>query len=280
MRHVLAPLPAAALAVLLVSGCTGGTPTSAPAASSGGSPSTASTSAAPVVPAPPRGACYRLAVRELTRPASSSRPVPCDGVHTSLTIHVGRLRTAVDGHTVAVGSAVVTKRLAGTCRRALASYVGGSRTTRDLSRFNVVWFSPTPEQSGQGARWSRCDLVAFERAEALLALPPARRLEGALARPGGLDTYGLCGTAAPGARGFERVLCGRRHAWRAIDTIPLPGGSRYPGVPKVRRAGDAGCKAAARSRAADTLRFRYGWEYPTAGQWAVGQHFGYCWVPS
>jgi Septum formation len=281
MRHVLAPLPAAVLGVLLVTGCTGGSPASTPAASPGGSPSEASTSSAPAVPAaPPSGACYRLRSRELTRPASSSRPVPCGGVHTSVTIHVGRLDTRVSGRSVAADSDVVTERLAAGCRRQLAAYVGGSRTARDLSRLNVVWFSPTPEQTGLGAAWSRCDLIAFDRADALLALPPARRLRGVLGRPGALDTYGLCGTAAPGARGFERVICGRRHAWRAIDTVPLPGGSRYPGAARVRRAGDARCKAAARARAANTLRFRYGWEFPSAEQWTVGQHFGYCWVPS
>ena len=54
--------------------------------------------------------------------------------------------------------------------------------------------------------------------------------------PGALATYGLCGTAAPGAPGFQRVICGQRHSWRAIDTIGLSGGARYPG----RRDGPPG----------------------------------------
>jgi hypothetical protein len=48
----------------------------------------------------------------------------------------------------------------------------------------------------------------------------------------------------------------------------------------VRTAGDAGCRDFARSLAPRSVRFEYGWEWPTQQQWARGQHFGYCWVPS
>jgi hypothetical protein len=122
-------------------------------------------------------------------------------------------------------------------------------------------------------------VVAFAKGDALLELPRPDRLKGLLGRTGALDTYGLCGTAAPATRGFERVICGRPHTWRAISTISLAGGTRYPGAARVRRAGDSGCKDAARSRAEDALKFSYGWEWPTADQWTAGQHFGYCWAP-
>jgi hypothetical protein len=182
---------------------------------------------------------------------------------------------------VGVGSAVARRQLARTCPSRLASYLGGSKQARHLSRFNVVWFSPTPAQSSRGAAWFRCDVIAFARADSLLELPTGagRRLKGVLDRRGALDTYGLCGTTAPGSRGFERVACAKRHSWRAVDTIPLGGHRTYPGVAVARKAGDAACKAEARARAADTLKFRYGWEWPTREQWSSGQHFGYCWVP-
>jgi hypothetical protein len=279
------PLLAAAV---LAAGCSGGTPTSAPA-SGGSSPSSPSpsavVSASPsprprvVPPAPRKAACYRLTSAQLTRPTNDSRPVPCSRAYTARTVHVGRLDTVVAGHSVAVDSDVVQRQLADTCRRELASYVGGSTSTRRLSRLNVAWFSPTLAQSDRGADWFRCDVVAFSRGDALLDLPPPHRLKGLLGRAGALDAYGLCGTAAPATRGFQRVVCGRPHAWRAISTIDLAGGRKYPGAARVRRAGDAGCKDAARSRADDTLRFSYGWEWPTAAQWAAGQHFGYCWAP-
>jgi hypothetical protein len=273
------------IAVLLLvasfaaSGCSGDTPASKPARSVSTS-TAASPSSAPVVPpAPPKAACYRLTSGELTRTTNGSRPVPCSRAYTARTVHVGHLDAVVAGHPVAVDSDAVQRQLASTCRRELATYVGGSKTTRRLSRLNVVWFSPSLAQAEQGADWFRCDVIAFARGDTLLALPRPNRLKGLLGRPGALDSYGLCGTAAPGTRGFERVVCGRRHTWRAISIVPLADAARFPGKVKVRRAGDSGCKSAARSRADDTLKFPYGWEWPTARQWTAGQHFGYCWAP-
>ncbi len=290
---VRALLPALAVALTL-SACTAGAPEPQGAAASPSVSTTAvdpsrtgsaSATASPDVPppppappAPPRAACYRLTSAELTGPTNASSPVPCTRRHTARTIHVGRLDLRVRGRAVAVDAPAVQRQLAEVCPRRLAAYVGGTRRTRNLSRLAVVWFSPTLEQAAAGARWFRCDLVAFDRGDRLLALPRAGRLRGVLDRPAALDTYGLCGTAAPGAQRFERVACARRHTWRAIDTLAL-GGRRYPGVGKARRAGDTACKSEARARAEDTLRFRYGWEWPTARQWAAGQRFGYCWAP-
>ena len=280
-------------AVLVLAGCSAG-PVASPepsssspaasgsaSASTGTSPSpTASTGTPTVVPAAPkRWACYRLSTAQLTRPTNASTPVSCRARHTAQTIHVGLLDTVVDGHAVAVDSATVQRQLSTTCPRKLAAYLGGSATARDLSRFHVVWYSPTLEQSDRGADWFRCDVIAFAGKDRLATLPGTRRLRGVLGRSGALDDYGLCGTSAPGDAGFERVICGRRHSWRAVDTIPLPGGPRYPGTARVREAGDADCKDLARARSRDTLRFRYGWEWPTRQQWKRGQRFGYCWVP-
>ena len=61
-------------------------------------------------------------------------------------------------------------------------------------------------------------------------------MKGALARPAGLERFGLCGTARPGAKGFNRVVCSEKHSWRAISTIPLQGGERYPGTDAARLA--------------------------------------------
>jgi len=117
--------------------------------------STASRSPAPVPPPPRRDACYLLTMNQLTRPTNASRPVACGSQHNTRTIYVGRLSTVVDGHAVAVDSDTVQHQLATTCPRRLDAYVGGSRTARDLSRFRVVWFSPTVAQSDAGADWFR-----------------------------------------------------------------------------------------------------------------------------
>ncbi len=283
---VLRALLVLLVAVVPLAGCSGGSSGSAgsSATSSSSGSATASGSATSSAPAPPvaprRAACYRLSPRQLTQPTNDSHPVSCAGRHTARTIFVGHLDTVVDGHSVAVDSARVQRQLATTCPRKLAAYVGGSPGARDLSRFNVVWYSPSIAQSDRGANWFRCDLIAFARDQQLAALPHGAALRGALDRPGALATYGLCGTAAPGAPGFQRVACGQPHSWRAMSTVPLSGGRAYPGAATVRTAGDGSCRAQARARASDALKFRYGWEWPTAEQWRAGQHYGYCWIPA
>ncbi len=251
-----------------------------PPSASTSSPSPSRTPAAPVVPPAPKAeACYRLSVAALAKPTSDRPPVDCGRRHNTQTVYVGRLDTVVDGHALAVDSDAAQRQVARTCPVRLARYLGGSRSDRDLSRFRVVWFSPTLEQSDQGAQWFRCDVVAFAKGDTLYPLPPPRRMRHVLDRGGALATYGLCGTSAPGTKGFERVICGLRHSWTAFSTIPLAGGRRYPGVASVRRAGDATCKSRARARASNSLKYRYGWEWPTRDQWAAGQHYGYCWAP-
>jgi hypothetical protein len=195
-----------------------------------------------------------------------------------VTVFVGRLH-AEHGQKVAVGSRAAQQQLARRCPRKMARFVGGGPVTRHLSRFNAVWFRPSPAEADRGARWFRCDLVAFAAPDRLSRLPRPRRLHGVLDRSGAPGAFGLCGTAAPGAAGFERVICGRRHSWQAITTIRISDRRRYPGVGTVRQAGDGACRERVQAMQGFTLRFSYGWEWPTRAQWRRGQHFGYCWAP-
>jgi hypothetical protein len=265
--------------------CTNQSPESSEAPSSPNTPSASdSTSPSPSAPArppaPKAGACYRLTLEDAARPTHDGDPVKCTGKHTARTIHVGRLDTVVDGHAVGVDSDRVQQQLATTCPGMLTKFLGGSAEDRALSRFQAIWFSPTLEEHEAGADWFRCDVVAVAGPDRLLDLPADDKLRGILDRPGTLDTYGLCGTAQPGARGFERVACALPHSWVAIDTIPIGGGDRYPGVARVRRAGEEACSDGVRARNDLILEYQYGWEWPTADQWAAGQRFGFCWAPN
>jgi hypothetical protein len=205
--------------------------------------------------------------------------VPCSQPHTTVTIYVGRLDTVVDGHALAVDSERAQRQQARVCPQQLARFLGGSPSRRRLSRFAVVWFSPTIAQGGQGADWFRCDVVAFGGDDTLAQLPSYRLLHDVLDQPSALDRYGLCGTAAPGAAGFSRVVCGRSHSWQAVATLPLSGGRRYPGTATVRQAGDQPCQDIVHGRDPSALTYRYGWEWPTREQWDGGQHYGFCWAP-
>jgi hypothetical protein len=285
-------------ALVLVSGCTSSppdpaanrpAPASSAASGTPGTPTTSSTPApstarsAPATPArapaaPRDGACYRLRFDQLTEPSNGSRPVPCSSRHDAETIHVGRLDTVVAGHAVSVDSDRVLRQLSRECPRHFADHVGGSVEDRRLSRLAVVWFAPTLAQGDRGADWFRCDVVALAGGEDLLTLPAPRRLAKVLDRPGGA-AYGLCGTASPGDPAFARVICARRHSWRAVATIPLADVRTYPGQRSVRRAGEQTCRDRVGADAEDPLKFEYGWEWPTRQQWQRGQHYGFCWAP-
>ena len=226
------------------------------------------------------GSCYRLTLADAARPTNDNHPVDCSKPNTARTYYVGKLATVVDGHSLGVDSDHVQQQLAETCPRKLASFLGGDTRARELSRFQAIWFSPTVEQYDAGADWFRCDVVALAEPDKLLKLPSKQKLQGILDRGDALATYGLCGTAEPGAKGFQRVACALPHAWVAISTIPIAGGDRYPGVGAVRAAGDNACSDQVRSRNGLPLKWSYGWEWPTGQQWAGGQHYGFCWAPN
>ena len=279
-------LVAATCAALALTACTSDEPSddatseASPSTSASASPSAGTEPAVEEPPAPEDGSCYRLTLEDAARPTNDSRSVPCTERHTARTFHVGRLDVVVDGHSLGVDSERVQRQLAETCPAELATFLGGDEETRALSRFEPIWFGPTLEQFDAGADWFRCDVVAVGGPDELLTLPSDQRLRGILSRPGALDTYGLCGTAQPGAEDFERVACALPHSWVAISTIPIAGGDRYPGVEAVREAGDESCSDEVRARNDLVLEYTYGWEWPTAEQWSAGQRYGFCWAPN
>lgn len=277
-RRLLTALATLLVAVLALSGCAAGNSADEPASESSPGASSSTTEAAVKVPKAPRnGACYRLDVRDAAKSASTADPVPCTKPHTTKTIHVGRLgaegKVAPDFR-----NASVRDRLTATCNREAHAFLGGDLADRRLSRLQVVWFAPTQQELAEGARWMRCDVLALGRSDSLMTLPRLK-MQGVLDRAAGADTFGLCGTASPGTRGFERVACGLRHSWAAISTIPISDAKRYPGVAKVRAAGDQACSDQVNARTSE-LKFAYGWEWPTLAQWKAGQRFGYCWAPA
>ena len=243
----------------------------APAAAPSPSPSGKRAKAAP---RPRADACYRLAYDDAVAPTSRGKPVPCSGGVTARTFYVGSLDTVVDGHLLAVDSTRVRRQLATDCPRRFTTYVGGDERARRLSMLSTVWFSPTVHQSDSGQSWYRCDAIGVESEGRLATLKGS--LKGVLDSDAGLATYGICGTAEPGAPGFERVICGSRHSWQAIDAVDVPGGA-YPA--SAPASVEARCKDLARNRADDALNFEWGFELPTREQWKQGRRYALCWAP-
>ncbi|WP_205470871.1 septum formation family protein [Nocardioides sp. SYSU D00038] len=265
-------VPALLATVVLVLGLGACTSDDEPRESTATTPPTA----APPPPRPEPGACRRLTHEQALAPTNDAPTVPCRRPHTAQTFSIGDLRTTVDGHLVAVDSDHVQRQVATACPTRLASFLGTSREELRLSMLRAVWFTPTLEESDAGASWFRCDVVGLAGDDALVTVRGS--LADALATPEGRTRYGMCATAAPGARGFRRVLCSADHAWRAISSVDLPRG-RYPGVGAARAAGEEPCEDAGRRVADDALDFEWGWEWPTREQWRAGQTWGRCWAP-
>jgi hypothetical protein len=198
-------------------------------------------------------------------------------LHTSETYEVGRLDTVVDGHLLAVDSDRAQSQVARECPAALADFVGGSPADLRLSMVRPVWFTPSVEQSDLGADWYRCDAVVVAGDSRLAELE--RSLRGALDRPADRERYAMCGTAAPDADDFERVLCSEDHSWRAIAVVPFEPGA-YPGAQQAEARGQTQCENAGLDVADDPLDYEWGYEWPTREQWEMGQTFGRCWAPS
>ena len=269
----------AALLVLavLAAGCTPAPAPgpSAPAASSSSPTGTPTTAEPP--PAPPReDTCHDLGYAEAVAPTARPADVACGQEHTSQTFHVGRLDRVVGGRLLAVDARRLQDEAAQECPARLADLLGGTEEQRRLSMLRAVWFTPGVGQSDRGADWLRCDAVAVAGPETLL--PLAGPLGGVLDTEAGRERYGMCGTAEPGTAGFERVACATQHSWRALRTVPLPEGD-YPGEGAARSAGETPCTDAGRAAADDPLDFQWGYEWPTAEQWAAGQTYGICWAP-
>lgn len=290
-RRTLAALVATALTLVAVAiGCSTGRPQAGttsspeprpsptPTSSAVGTPSATPTPTATATPSPPRvGSCHRLSLQAASAPSDDRASVRCGSRHTTVTVRVGHFDPVRDGHLLGVDSRSVQQQIADHCPAALSRYLGGSRDDRRLSRFTVVWFSPTIEEGLAGATWFRCDLVALAGDERLAPLPA--RVKGLLGRPHALDRFGTCGTAAPDSRGFERVICSRRHSWRAVSVVHLPAGARL----HARAAGataNARCKQVAANAAGGSLKYTWAFEWPTRKQWQAGQRYGFCWLPS
>ncbi|MCX6397815.1 MAG: septum formation family protein [Propionibacteriales bacterium] len=244
--------------------------------SSPGAPVGPPSTAAVPVDAPPVRACYRIDVAAGLELSSAAPRVSCTKRHTSVTVRVGRIKRTTEGRVVPMESARAQRQVARSCKAAVDAHVGGTTERRRLSRVQAVWFSPSHPQVVAGARWFRCDLVIAGTATRFTPLPTMTRrlLESASA----LARYGTCGTAAPGAPGFRRVICAAKHTWRARSTIELGAGAAYLGRTAGKRA-DAACRDVEARRATDANRLRWSFEWPTRAQWNAGQRYGLCWTP-
>jgi len=266
-------------AAVLLTGCTkdAGAPSATTSSPASASSSVTHPPRATKPPSPRVGACYPLTYQQALAPTTEVAPVRCNRSHTATTYYVGTLDTVVDGHLLAVDAELVRAQVARECPAKLDEFLHATPAQLRLSVLRPVWFSPTVEQSDSGQDWFRCDVIALAADEELA--PQKGGLAGVLGTPQGRKQYGVCGTAEPGTAGFERIMCDARSAWRAISTYNLTG-RKYPGQDAVRAVGQGRCKRDAKAVAEDALNYQWGYDWPTARQWAAGTRFGLCWAPN
>lgn len=264
-----------AAALLAACGSTSGPTPPTPSAPPSSAPAPTPTHAA-AAPVPQSGTCHALTYQQAEATTAPATSVACSHAHTSQTFSVGRLDDVVDGHLLAVDSDRVQRQVARSCPARLATYVGGAPGALRLTMLRAVWFTPSLVQAAAGARWYRCDAIVVDGASSLAALTTP--LKGVLDSSRAGD-YAMCGTAKPGTSGFERVPCSAPHTWKALSVVPLPAGA-YPGVPAVQSAGTEPCRKAAANVAPNALDYQWGYDWPSAAQWAAGQTYGICWAPS
>lgn len=268
------PLVLAAIGLALT-GCSG-----APAASPTSS-STSTTSTPPPAPPPAEGACYTLQPHQTSRAHNHTDPVACRKKHTSQTYLVARLKRRTVGDPDAVHTERIARVAGERCSKALRSWLGGSREDRHLSRFEPVWFVPTPRQLNRGARWLRCDVVAYRTDHTLAVLP--RTSEDILGQSEALATWGTCAQASQKQlnAGRGQRMCDLRHNWRAVSTDRLGKRSAsWPGAGSVRADVLDRCEDDVRDStdAEETEPVHVGWLPPTKRQWKAGQRYGLCWA--
>ena len=191
-------------------------------------------------PRPRAGACYRLTYDEAVAPTTQAEPgrlppaAHRDGPSTSAPSTPSS--TATCSPSTPDGS---RRQVAADCPRRFAPLRRRhARATRRLSMLRAVWFTPTRRAVRRRRR-----LVPLRRdrgggrGRAGAARRPARGR--ARHAPTGRDRYGMCGTAEPGADGFERVICcaaallaGDRDRRRSrVETYPGEAASARPARP-------------------------------------------------
>lgn len=240
-------------------------------------PTESATPKVELAPAPKRGECRRLQVRDLNTVVNDRPTVSCDKRHTAVTYHIGLLPPDVVKKATSSGDDAVEAAADRSCTRAFGAYVGGSRSDRQLTSLRITYFLPPSDQFAAGADWVRCDVYVYASDARLLDLP--RTVKGVLDDAEARSDLAICSTKGPDEPRFEHIVCSRTHRWRAVDTVTLgKAGTRYPGADTLGERAKASCEEQVRAYLDDTKEaFSFGFEVPRSQAWKRGERIGLCW---
>jgi len=179
-----------------------------------GSPSPSAT--APAFTEPEKGECRNLSAEDVPPRSNDTEPVDCSRRHTALTFLVGTYPARFERLT-RQARVFASHR----CGKAWRDAIGIEPTDLPLTVLSFGFFSPTEKEWNAGARFFRCDLLAYDDTD-LIALPGKGRLP--LLAGTVPDALARCITD-----GNQQLPCSRPHDYRAVGTRELLGSSSsYP----------------------------------------------------
>jgi Septum formation len=207
----------------------------------------------PLAGAPAQSSCHRMTADGALAPTETAAPVDCDSRHTAVTFHVGLFAEG----TVAFEDDVVGRG----CMTGLLRTLDITRRQLEGSLISWVWFEPTTAQRSAGARWFRCDLVAWNFDETRLLPLPSGSTPFASGLP---DDFQRC-LALTSGDVARPVTCDRSHDYRWAGSFRA----------KVRKSPDrdAALRLAGKPCARMTGQTD-GWyiTWPADESWARGNH--------
>jgi hypothetical protein len=205
---------------------------------------------------PTVGDCHDYDLAGLYQQSDTSPIVDCATTHTAMVMHVFMLPDTLSwSDTDAVGR-LVSKR----CRPAWEELLGRSELTRALTAYSRGWFRPTKAERDQGARWLRCDVIAYGGNTDLAPLP---YVTAPLIPNPITDDVRKCLTGK-----FYSTTCIRSHVWRSAGDFNLRTG-KYPTSKQMRAIAIKKC-----SPMVTSSRFYY--LGPTKDAWKTGYRVMVC----
>lgn len=155
-RHLRTSLGAGAVGLLLIlAGCgDGGEPTEDLDAVMGQPAASPTPVLDPLAGAPTEGSCYAMSRAQSLSSTSSNKPRDCYEKHNTVTYYVGTFKKG----TTSSDFDVVSRR----CKAQLTKATGLTQGQLFGSVIDWIWFEPTTTQWSAGARWFRCDMVAYK----------------------------------------------------------------------------------------------------------------------
>lgn len=223
---------------------------------------------------PEVGACRVLTPADAEAHANATRTVDCKQRHTAETFAAAKLPEKFDD--VDYDDEEVGAFAYQTCSKKFASFIGADDSVVLRTIVSWVWFRPSENAWGDGARWYRCDVIGGTAASTdYRPLPPTAKGM-LLGRP---DDHWLECASGPTVGQGEKVPCSQRHDWRAATTIKLgEPGDKYPGDDVVVSRTRAFCATSIKAWLNYPAQFEYAYTSFHKAEWEAGNRRSVCWA--